>query len=1112
MIKVGKIYSLLLIALLSLQTFSFLFTSFATVASTIDENADSPPLVHWKELWNNFKPIECNFREEDYGDFEAPSWNPKGIMEGSEGSVEILRADGYRISNKRPYQWTSEDAYVREDRFTFYVFDSENSAMSLMPKIREKSIEDCYNVLNYGMIPPIEGTNLEVEETHRDPLSGEYEASQYERMRAGPSTIYSTGYIGKHLVMVIERYKTVVIRVVAYVAGWTNPEGSSKFETSLFELYIDEMEDVARRIVDERVRILRFDPYQWFEWDPDNPLVVKVNVEEKLPSVGEIGLKTSDRFKEWTWQVPEKPVLISLRLFRYDLKEKPISEKYEHLIKTYWYLTFEKWIWEDPIKIPTISVGDKNENCLIFDTDHAPTEYLYNTEEKGFVDVNLISGIMVREPLKKTLVVDWALNFNDLTKLLNPTIRDSDRHGDIGATIQAAAYIVNENDEKVILTESDFKQVKVTHVAEVVGTRQPALEKTYGIHVWGKAPSGNFRLLMKRFGKPVDTNPKPKYGTEAYAPNYPKPRFPLLPGDLIFMGRHDAIVVWYPLIQQKWSVSSNFKAMGNKEYTSFMIFPEPSLSSGRKKAVWITQAGVTLLVSALSSKLAWYYSWTIGIAAGEIAGETAGTIYDKVSPDETVWTDVTTEGTIIGFDTSTEDYIIYLLEGKAKFQDEEGNEITLDENEMTTMSYETRTLSSPESFDTDYLPFTLQYLLSEERGELPPEIESELEIEPEHEAEQEKETEPEPETAPQSEFPTSIRVGGWFKYEVDESVSGDEVDASLTPEWIKMEILDFSGEEVTANFTLHYPDDFEETAVLTWYVETGSELWIIPARCYEGDIIGDWMIEATLTEYYLSENRLVNFASFDESYGAVTHIIDAYWDQETGILLELYEEFSSSEKTVYTSYVMTEANTWNPIPLQLWTDFSSYSVIKGGEATISARVSDDEGNPVEGATVIAAVSDTSTYLYDLGEGHYEGTIDTEDLNVRTYMVDVTAYKDGYQPIEASLTLEVKRFDLTSWILYGGIATVGIVIASAMIYRSRAKKSSTPKKQILKRPVTPRNGRTRTKTPTPPTLQIEPIEPTTSTQAVTQEPLYCRWCGSKLRLPARFCEQCGREIE
>jgi len=1103
MIKIRKIYCLLFIILISLQTFSFLFSYFVTFTSAIDENAESPPLVHWKESWYDFDPIECNFREDYYGNFEAPSWSPEGIVELWEGSV--LRVDGERASTRRPYEWTSDDVYVREDRFTFFVFDSENSAVSTMPRIREESIEDCYTVLNYGSIPPIEGMRLEVEETHQDPLSGGYGVSQYERMRAGPAIAHSTGYIGKHLVMVLERYKTVVIRVVASVAGWTNPEGSSQFETSLFELYTDEMEEVARKIVDERVRLLRFDPYNWFEWEPENPLVVKVNVQEKLPSVGELGLKTSERFKEWTWQVPETPVFISLRLFRYDLKEKPGSEKYEGLIYAY---SGE----QEDFNMPTMRVGDKNENCLIFDAEHAQTEYLFKTDEKGFVTINFIDGTMVREPLKKSLAVDWTLFLDELLMLLKITIRDSDHYGDVGATIQAAAYFVNKNDEKVILAESDFKQIKVTHVAEVVGTRQPALENTYGIHIWGKVPSGNVHVFLKRYGKAIEINPEPKFGTTAYASGYPKPRFPLQPGDIISLGRHDAIVIWYPLLQQKWSISSNFKLMGDKIYSWFVIFPEPSLSSGRKKAVWITQAGVTILVSALTSKLAWFKAWTVGAAAGELAGVAAGTIYDKVSPDEIVWTDVTTEGTIIGFDTSPEDYKIFLLEGKAKFQDEEGNEIVLDENEMTTMSFETRTLSSPESFETDYLPFTLQYLLSEERGEPPPEIESELEIEPEQEAEQEKETEPEPETAPESEFPTSIRVGGWFKYEVDESVSGDEVDASLTPEWIKMEILDFSGGEVTANFTLHYPDDFEETAVLTWNIETGSELWMIPARCYEGDIIGDWMIEATLTEYYLSENRLVNFASFNQSYGATTHMIDAYWDQETGILLELYEEYSSYEKTVYTSYVMTETNTWNPIQLQLWTDFSTYSVIKGGEATISARVSDDEGNPVEGATVIAAISDTSTYLYDLGEGKYEGTIDTEDLMVRTYMVDVTAYKDGYQPIETSLTLEVKRFDSTSWILYGGIVTVGIVIASAMIYRSRAKKSSAPKKRILKMPATPRKRQTRTKTPKPPTLKHEPIESITSTQTVTKQPVYCRWCGSKLRLPARFCEQCGREIE
>jgi len=121
------------------------------------------------------------------------------------------------------------------------------------------------------------------------------------------------------------------------------------------------------------------------------------------------------------------------------------------------------------------------------------------------------------------------------------------------------------------------------------------------------------------------------------------------------------------------------------------------------------------------------------------------------------------------------------------------------------------------------------------------------------------------------------------------------------------------------------------------------------------------------------------------------------------------------------------------IPLQVTAKLSPEIVTQGDVVIISAIVRDDAGNPIEGATVTVTIGDETINLSDIGNGKYQGTIDTSNLKEGTYNIVIAAQKVRYKPTQTSQTLIVRT--AIPWMLYGGIAAViVIVIVAVALYR------------------------------------------------------------------------------
>jgi hypothetical protein len=151
------------------------------------------------------------------------------------------------------------------------------------------------------------------------------------------------------------------------------------------------------------------------------------------------------------------------------------------------------------------------------------------------------------------------------------------------------------------------------------------------------------------------------------------------------------------------------------------------------------------------------------------------------------------------------------------------------------------------------------------------------------------------------------------------------------PEWLKVEILNVEGTNITMRVTMHMSDGTEENDTLNADVVGGGESFqgfsgfIIPANSERGDSIhisgyGNVTLSGCESREYAGASRNVFCTSIYE-YNVIS--LWYYWDWETGIIVE-------ASTTTYTPLgeitgigKVTETNMWIPTPIWmqwwLWT-------------------------------------------------------------------------------------------------------------------------------------------------------------------------------------------------
>ena len=268
-----------------------------------------------------------------------------------------------------------------------------------------------------------------------------------------------------------------------------------------------------------------------------------------------------------------------------------------------------------------------------------------------------------------------------------------------------------------------------------------------------------------------------------------------------------------------------------------------------------------------------------------------------------------------------------------------------------------------------------------------------------------------------ADYTLGVEAGDWVRYEATSSWDGTGTEPEWARyDWLRMEVQSVTGTDVAVLFSTHYKDGTEENSTLSWSVRTGGEMWIISADLEKGDPIAvgaNWIINDTITRTYAGASRSVNFLNISQAVEDAKSTTVFYWDQTTGVLLEVSSNKTSPTENWTLRYRAVETSLWGPSPLQVTAESSPDTVTQGDAVTVSAAVKDEAGNPIEGATVAATIGDLEILfgLSDQGNGDYQGTIDTSIIGKGTHEIVVTAQKGGYLSAQTSLTLTVETLRL-----------------------------------------------------------------------------------------------------
>ena len=264
--------------------------------------------------------------------------------------------------------------------------------------------------------------------------------------------------------------------------------------------------------------------------------------------------------------------------------------------------------------------------------------------------------------------------------------------------------------------------------------------------------------------------------------------------------------------------------------------------------------------------------------------------------------------------------------------------------------------------------------------------------------------------------PHGVVEGDRIRYAVSASGSSPDIDPAIfTMDWFEFEYTEVLDSEVTMRSTVRYLNGTEDTITYSWDVLDGDEVWLIPSGLGTGDIIpwDNTAINATVMRSYIGASRTVNVVEFIYTEGSYSEQMWIYWDQATGLLLELTLEIQDGTALSMFQYLAVETNVWT-IGLSLSLQLSTTTATVGETVSLSVLVTDTGGYPVDTASVSATLGTTTVPLTSLGSGSYQATLATTGLSKGGHTVTVSAQHASYPTTQSTtqLTLTLPALALT----------------------------------------------------------------------------------------------------
>lgn len=176
-------------------------------------------------------------------------------------------------------------------------------------------------------------------------------------------------------------------------------------------------------------------------------------------------------------------------------------------------------------------------------------------------------------------------------------------------------------------------------------------------------------------------------------------------------------------------------------------------------------------------------------------------------------------------------------------------------------------------------------------------------------------------------YTMGVKTGDWIKYgQISVNWTGNGTTPSYIIEeqktdWAKLEVQNVIDTTVMFNATTRFNNDTQNSQTVSLDLnssEMGSR-FLISANLTSGDPISTQphspTINQTTTRTYASASRNVNLLNITTTYQNQNTTLTIYFDQATGIAVEIYmkgPDFSNPNATVETTIKATETNMWTP--------------------------------------------------------------------------------------------------------------------------------------------------------------------------------------------------------
>jgi hypothetical protein len=193
------------------------------------------------------------------------------------------------------------------------------------------------------------------------------------------------------------------------------------------------------------------------------------------------------------------------------------------------------------------------------------------------------------------------------------------------------------------------------------------------------------------------------------------------------------------------------------------------------------------------------------------------------------------------------------------------------------------------------------------------------------------------------DYAVGVKARDWVKYgQVTVTWTGNGTEPSSVTDakkldWARIDILSVAGTTASLNLTAHYNNGTQTFQIYDTDVQSGGSAgatYLVASNLTSGDPLSpqtpETTINQTVTRLYAGANRNVNIIDSKSSYQGYLSEYKIYWDQNTGIMVEVYTnqtDYTNPGAYEEVSLKATETDLWSANVLDLIQNNLIYIIV-----------------------------------------------------------------------------------------------------------------------------------------------------------------------------------------